>query len=70
MDSAKDNLAKINYLNVNKQTDVLLLDFAKAFDKVPHERLCKKLSHYGVGGPRWIGNFLKIDFKLYIVGGP
>ena len=26
----------LSNLNANKQTDILLLDFAKAFDKVPH----------------------------------
>jgi len=30
------------------QTDVILLDFAKAFGKVPYERLCHKLSHLGI----------------------
>ena len=25
------------------QVDIILLDFAKAFDKVPHWRLCQKL---------------------------
>ena len=32
------------------QTDVLLLDFSKAFDKVPHRRLSTKLSFYGIRG--------------------
>ena len=39
-----------------KQVDVILLDFAKALDKVPHVRLLHKLDHYGVRGnmKRWI----------------
>ena len=31
-----------------KQTDVTIMDFAKAFDKVPHRRLLYKLDHYGL----------------------
>ena len=27
----------------NKQTDVIAMDFAKAFDKVPHKKLIRKL---------------------------
>jgi predicted O-methyltransferase YrrM len=30
--------------------DVVYLDFAKAFNKVPHERLVKKLRAHGVCG--------------------
>jgi len=39
-----------------KQVDVILLDFAKPLDKVPHVRLLHKLDHYGVRGntKRWI----------------
>ncbi len=32
------------------QYDVIFLDFAKAFDKVPRERLLKKLSAHGIRG--------------------
>ena len=40
--------------------DIILLDFANAFDKVPHTRLLHKLDHYGVRGSvkRWIESFL------------
>ena len=47
-------------LNNRKQTDVILLDFTKAFDKVSHKRLCSKLAHYGIRGAllTWINDFL------------
>ena len=35
-------------LSSDSQVDVILLDFSKAFDKVPHARLLQKLSYYGV----------------------
>jgi hypothetical protein len=45
---------------LGKQTDVAILDFSKAFDTVPHQRLLHKLDHYGIRGPihGWIANFL------------
>ena len=46
-----------------KVIDVIYLDFAKAFDKVPHQRLLYKLEKYGVGGKllQWI--------KMWLTGG-
>ena len=40
--------------------DIIFLDFAKAFDKVPHQRLMSKLRSHGIGGEleRWIGAWL------------
>ena len=42
------------------QADVLVLDFSKAFDTVPHRKLLSKLEAYGIHGPilHWIENFL------------
>ena len=42
------------------QTDVVVLDFSKAFDVVLHKLLSHKLDHYGIRGTtlNWIQNFL------------
>ena len=47
-------------LNQRGHCDVLLLNFCKAFDKVPHFRLFNKLQFYGIKGSllTWIMNFL------------
>ena len=37
-------------INSKGQTDVILLDFSKAFDKVSHRKLLHKIHHYGVRG--------------------
>ena len=44
----------------NKPLDIIYLDFAKAFDKVPKQRLIKKLEAHGVKGNvlKWIHNWL------------
>ena len=46
--------------DAGKQTDVVILDFSKAFNMVPHNKLLHKLNHYGVRGPihKWLTNFL------------
>jgi hypothetical protein len=44
----------------NEAMDVVFLDFAKAFDKVPHKRLMAQLSVHGIEGRvlKWIGTWL------------
>jgi len=49
-----------NNLARGRQVDAVLLDFSKAFDKVPHMRLLHKLDYYGVRNSTlgWIQAFL------------
>ena len=67
-----------------KEYDTVYLDFSKAFDKVPHKRLLKKLEAHGIGGEilRWIREWLtnrkqrvcingvKSDWRTVISGVP
>ena len=55
----------------NTQTDLFILDFAKAFDTVPHERLLEKLHYYGIRGKihLWIRTWLKQRTQTTVVGG-
>jgi len=43
-------------LDEGQPVDVIYLDFAKAFDKVPHKRLLEKIAGYGIRGKvlQWI----------------
>ena len=47
-------------LDRRQQVDAILLDFSKAFDKVPHQRLAVKLHNYGIRDKNlsWIQSFL------------
>ena len=55
----------------NIQTDIVVLDFSKAFDKVPHDRLLLKLSSYGIQGGLldWIKNYLCFRTMTVVVDG-
>lgn len=57
--------------DLNTQVDIGILDFSKAFDVVPHQRLLNKLDHYGINGNchRWIGSFLGGRSQRVIVDG-
>ena len=50
-----------------RQVDIGILDFSRAFDTVPHERLLEKLAHYGIRGPvlNWVRSFLH-DRKMKV----
>ena len=51
--------------------DVVYLDFAKAFDKVPTKRLLSKLYAHGVRGRllTWIKNWLTGRLQRFILNG-
>ena len=53
------------------QTDVLILDFQKAFDTVPHQRLIRKLDFYGIRGTilTWITKWLSARTQQVVVDG-
>ena len=46
---ATQDLATV--LNRHRQVNLAVLDFSKAIDKVPHQRLLHKFGHYGISGP-------------------
>ena len=53
------------------QVDAIALDFSKAFDRVPHERLLHKLHHYGIRSQllQWIRSFLTDRYQKVVVEG-
>ena len=56
----------IKQANVGR-VDIAVLDFSKAFDTVPHNRLLTKLKHYGIAGNTltWIREF-KRNARIYV----
>ena len=59
-----------NLLN-NEETDVIYLDYAKAFDKVDHQILLKKLHAYGIRGKllTWLHNYLTNRHQTVVIDG-
>ena len=58
-------------LQEGHQTDILIMDFAKAFDKVNHSLLIHKLRYYGIDGKttRWIQNWLEDRQQTVVLDG-
>lgn len=58
-------------LQQNKSIHAALLDFSKAFDKVPHQRLLVKLELYGIHGNlfSWMESFLTRRVQTVICEG-
>ena len=54
-----------------KLTDVIIMAFAKAFDKVSHRRLLYKLDYYGIRGSthKWISSWLSERSQKVVLDG-
>ncbi|CAB3388827.1 Hypothetical predicted protein [Cloeon dipterum] len=57
--------------NSGGHVHAIFLDWAKAFDKVPHQRLLSKLQHHGIDGAalEWLKNFLVCRSQFVRFGG-
>jgi len=53
----------------NKPTDIIFLELAKAFDKVPHRALVAKLRSYGIQGKvgNWVESWLSNRKKRVVI---
>ena len=61
----------LHVLDHQKQVDIILLDFAKAFDTVPHQRLLTKLQYYGIRKNtfNWIETWLTDRTQCVLLNG-
>ena len=58
-------------LDTRSQTDMVIMDFSKAFDTVPHKRLLHKINSYGINSNtfNWISNFLTQRKQRVVING-
>ena len=58
-------------MRMGKQTDLILLDFSKAFDKVAQEKLISKLHFYRIWGKtlNWVKVFLDSHSQAVVLNG-
>ena len=58
-------------IDEGKNMDIIFLDFAKAFDKVPKERLLAKLAAHGIGGQvlLWVRSWLTARSQRVVLNG-
>ena len=58
-------------LDHHHAVDLVFIDFRKAFDTVPHQRLMKKLHHYGIQGNiyNWIFSWLTKRTQRVVIKG-
>ena len=65
-------LDKVMSYNDDKESvDIIFLDFAKAFDKVPHRHLMSKLKAHGIDGrvADWISDWLDNRLQRVCING-
>jgi len=60
-----------SWIDQGETVDAVYLAFAKAFDKVPHQRLLLKLANHGISGKvlEWIRNWLANRTQRVCVNG-
>ena len=58
-------------LDKGEETDLIIMDFSKAFDSVPHQRLLMKLRYYGIRGilNTWLTQWLTCRSQSVVVDG-
>ena len=56
---------------MGKQTNLILLDFSKAFDKVAHEKIMQKLHQYGIREDtlKWMKDFVDNRKQAVVING-
>ena len=64
-------ISHIYALDNHLQVDLILLDFVKAFDRVPHKRFMQKLSSYGIDSCtyQWIETWLTQRTQYVVMDG-
>ena len=68
--SSGSNRFSDQFHGIQKTNRRCFIDFAKAFDTVPHKRLIYKLEAYGITGPllQWISSFLRDRLQKVVLG--
>ena len=61
----------VRSINQSHQVDLAILDYAKAFDKVSHQRLSIQMAYYGIQGTTlyWVIDFLHGQNQQVVING-